>query len=168
VRAPSTDIFKSNDARVDAVVTLYFFLLSDSYREFREAEARWECYSAAQFHFDDGVKLILDSGEDYPVDHPVWSLYGEKVAEIAGRIARFEERKREKLAAFKGVHAGFIRFCSAKQIDAKRVTPGILADNDKLSALDTPDVPPSGQVADETYGMLMDEWARHDEVGAAA
>jgi hypothetical protein len=154
------DLFKTDDPRLDSIAAIYFFLISDAYREYREASVRWECFAASQYHFDDGVKLVLESGDDYPVEHPVWSQYSEKVAEIAARVARLEDRKRERLAALKGVHAGFLRFCKARQISAERITSLVLSDPDRLDALETPGVQPAGEIADETYSALDDEWNR--------
>lgn len=146
----------------EAVGKLYFFLFSDAYRELREAEVRWECYSAAQYHFDDGVKFILEgSGERYQVDHPVWSLYSEKIAEIAARVARAEDRKNERLAALKGIHAGFLRFCEDHGIDPRVVAEMQPFGQDEVAVLDKAhDVAPSGEVADQTCQTLNDEWDR--------
>ena len=154
------DLFKTDDPRLDSIAGMYFFLVSDAYREYREAAVRWECFAASQYHFDDGVKLVLESGDTYPVEHPVWSQYSEKVAEIAARVARLEDRKRERLAVLKGVHAGFLRFCKARQVTPDRITSLVLSDKDRLDALEMPGVDPSGEVADETYSALDDEWNR--------
>lgn len=156
------DLFRTNDPRLDNIAGMYFFLISDAYREYREAAVRWECFAASQYHFDDGVKLVLESGDLYPVEHPVWSQYGEKVAEIAARVTRLEERKRDRLAALKGVHAGFLRFCQTHQISPERITSLVLSDPGRLDALETPDVPPAGEVADETSSALDEEWNRGD------
>ena len=102
----------------EAVGSTYFFLLSDAYREFREAEVRWECYATSQYHFDDGVTFVLEAVKpELPVDHPVWTMYSEKVAEVGARVAQADSRKIEKQAVLKGVHQGFVRFCRAKALD---------------------------------------------------
>lgn len=159
-----------NERAVEAVARLYFYTLSDAYREFREAEVRWECYAASQYHFDDGVKFILEAVEsELPVDHPVWTLYSEKVAEIGARVAQAEQRKIEMLAALKGVHQAFVRFCATKRQD-----PGKVAGLDQaitariLELLKDESVPPSGPVADETFRLLSREWEKNLPVGRAS
>jgi hypothetical protein len=149
--------------RHSAIMRLYYFLLSDAYREYREEELRWECYAASQYHFDDGVALALEaSGSERPVDHPLWRAYSEKIAEIAARVARAEERKGLKLAVLKGVHAGFLRFCRQNELDPRELAGPRLLGSEKLAALDrSPEVAPSGEAAREAYGVLAAEWERH-------
>lgn len=157
-------LFAPNDQeeRTNAVMGLYFFMLSDAYREYREEEVRWECYAASQYHFDDGVKLILEStGTHYGVDDPVWQIYTEKVAEIAARVARAEERKAKKLAVVKGVHAGFLRFCRTNELDPQEVAGPRLLGSERLAVLErSPEVAPSGEAADEAFRALTREWER--------
>jgi hypothetical protein len=160
---------QASSPQVEAVSRLYFFLLSDAYREFRETEVRWECYAASQYHFDDGVKFILEAVEaDTPVDHPVWTLYSEKVAEIGARVAQAEERKLEMLGALKAVHQAFVRFCGARHLDPSRVAGLDQALPARVLELLRDDgVPPSGTVADEAYRLLVREWERNTPVGKA-
>ena len=157
---------------IEEVDKLYFFLFSDAYRELREAEVRWECFSASQFHFDDGVKFILEgAGEKYAVDDPVWTAYTEKITEIEGRVARAEERKREKLAALKGVHAGFVRFCGEMGLDPRRVVDMQPLGGEATAALDRDEeLAPSEPVVAETCHLLHGAWDRAlgAEAGKAA
>jgi hypothetical protein len=154
---------------VEAVSRLYFFMVSDAFREYREAEVRWECYAASQYHFDDGVQFILEAVEaQTPVDHPVWALYGEKVAEIGARVAQAEQRKLEKLGVLKAVHQAFVRFCAVKHLD-----PAGVAGLDKalparaLELLGEKSTPPTGPTADDAYALLVREWDKHLPVGSA-
>jgi hypothetical protein len=156
------------DARaIEAVSRMYFFMVSDAYREFRETEVRWECYAASQYHFDDGVKFILEAVEaQTPVDHPVWTLYGEKVAEIGARVAQAEERKLEMLAALKAVHQAFLRFCREKHLDPNGTAGLEQALPSRVLELLREDArPPSETVADEAYRLLVREWERNMPVG---
>ena len=147
---------------IDEIDKLYFFLFSDAFRELREAEVRWECYSASQFHFDDGVKFILEgAGETFPVDDPVWTAYSEKITEIEGRVARAEERKRERLAALKGVHAGFVRFCAEIGLDPRRVVEAQPLGGEATAALERDDdVLAAEPVVAETCRLLHEAWDR--------
>lgn len=152
---------------VEAVARLYFFLMSDAYRELREAEVRWECFAASQYHFDDGVKFILEAVEaEVPIDHPVWTLYSEKVAEVGARVAQAERRKEDMLSVLRGVHQAFVRFCAKKLLDPDKVAhldqtlPTRVVD-----LLKDPEAPASGVVADETYSLLQREWDRYVPAG---
>ena len=150
-------------AAVDGVVRLYFFLLSDAYREYEKEEVRCECYAQAHYHFDDGVKFIVDaSGEQFPVDHPLWRAYGEKIAEVEARIVRAEERKKERLAALKGVRLGFERFCGEHGIGgAERLAELGLSSPAKLPVLArSPEVECDPETAEETQRLLDVEWQR--------
>ena len=160
---------QAKEQAVEAVSRLYFFMLSDAYREFRETEVRWECYAASQYHFDDGVKFILEAVQtETPVDHPVWTLYSEKVAEIGARVAQAEQRKLEMLAALKAVHQAFVRFCGAKHLDPAKVAgldnalPARVLEILKEESTDA-----SGTVADEAYRLLVREWDKNMPVGKA-
>ena len=150
-------------AATDAVVRLYFFLLSDAYREYEKEEVRCECYAQAHFHFDDGVKFIVDaSGEQFPVDHPLWRAYTEKVAEVEARVVRAEERKKERLAVLKGVRLGFERFCGEHGIGGgERLAELGLLSPAKLPVLArSSEVECDPETADETQQLLNGEWQR--------
>ncbi len=158
---------QANERAIEAVARLYFFMLSDAYREFRETEVRWECYAASQYHFDDGVKFILEAVEsETPVDHPVWTLYSEKVAEIGARVAQAEQRKLETLGALKAVHQAFVRFCGTKHLDPSKVAGLDQALPARvLELLKDESAQPSGPVADETFRLLTREWEKNTPVG---
>jgi hypothetical protein len=150
-------------AAADASGRLYIYLLSDAYRELREAEVRWECYAASQYHFDDGVTFALEAvGNDVPVDHPVWTAYSEKVAEVGARVAKADDRRLEKLSVLKGVQQGFLRFCRTRQLD-----PSQVAGVDRalpahvLKALTDGGITPDAETAEETFALLMQEWDKH-------
>jgi hypothetical protein len=148
---------------IDAIERLYFFLLSDAYREYEKEEVRWECCAQAHFHFDDGVKFILDaSGEQFPVDHPLWRAYSEKVTEVEARVARAEERKNERLAVLKGVRLGFERFCAEHGIvDGGRLAELGLISPAKLPTLTrSPEMASDPEAAEETRSLLNAEWQR--------
>jgi hypothetical protein len=151
----------------EAVGRLYFFLLSDAYREFREAEVRWECYAASQYHFDDGVNFILEAvGPIVPVDHPIWGMYSEKVTETGARVARAEQRRMEKLSGLKGLHQAFLRFCRDKRIDPTQVAGADRAFPDHIAAaLKDSAIEADARMADETYRLLDEEWEAHTVVG---
>ena len=154
---------------IEAIDELYFFLFSDAYRELREAEVRWECYAASQFHFDDGVRFILDgAGQQVAIDDPVWAAYTEKVAEIEGRVARADERKRERLAALKGVHAGFVRFCGEMGLDPHRADVRQPIGGEAKAVLERDgQLPPSEPVVAETCRLLHIAWDEALEAEAA-
>lgn len=144
---------------MDRVGATYFFLLSDAYRELREAKVRWECYAASRYHFDDGLRFILDqAGEPYPVDHPLWGAYGEKLTEISARVARAEERVRERMAALKGVREGLERFAREHRLTGDRIAGGGRFPDLRLEELETGDVEADGGAAEETYQALRREW----------
>jgi|WetSurMetagenome_2_1015567.scaffolds.fasta_scaffold1079397_1 hypothetical protein len=147
----------------EAVGSLYFFLLSDAYREFREAEVRWECYATSQYHFDDGVTFVLEAVKpQLPVDHPVWTMYSEKVAEVGARVAQADARKVEKQAVLKGIHQGFVRFCRAKALDAAKIAgPDTEFPQHLMDTLGETSVAADGQTADDTYRLLDQEWEKH-------
>jgi hypothetical protein len=145
---------------MDRVGATYFFLLSDAYRELREAKVRWESYASSRYHFDDGLRFILDqSGERYPVDHPIWQAYGEKLTEISARVIRAEERVRERTAMVKGVREGLTRFAREHRLSADRITGGGRFPDLRLEEIDTSDVEADPVVAEETYQTLRREWA---------
>ena len=157
------DATDSKTAATDAVMRLYFFVLSDAYREYEKEEVRCECYAQAQFHFDDGVKFIVDaSGEQFAVDHPLWRAYAEKIAEVEARVVRAEQRKTERLAVLKGVRLGFERFCGQHGISSsERLAELGLASQATLPALArSPDTPADPETADETKRLLTIEWQR--------
>jgi hypothetical protein len=142
---------------------LYFFLLSDAYREYEKEEVRCECYAQAHFHFDDGVKFIVDaSGEQFAVDHPLWRAYAEKIAEVEARVVRAEERKKERLAALKGVRLGFERFCGQHGISGgERLAELGLTSQATLPALArSPETSSDPETAEETQRLLNVEWQR--------
>jgi hypothetical protein len=152
-----------NPAATDAVLRLYFFLLSDAYREYENEEVRCECYAQAQFHFDDGVKFIVDaSGEEFAVDHPLWGAYAEKIAEVEARVVHAEERKKERLAALKGVRLGFERFCAEHAIGGGEhlVELGLMSPATLPVLLRSPEVASDPETAEETQRLLNDEWRR--------
>ena len=151
----------------EAAGRLYFFLLSDAYREFREAEVRWECYAASQYHFDDGVNFILEVvGPIVPVDHPIWAMYSEKVAETGARVALAEQRRVEKLGALKALHQAFLRFCRDKRVDPSQVAGSDRAFPDHIAAaLKDAAVEADARVAEETYRLLNEEWESYAAVG---
>ncbi len=152
-----------NPAATDAVLRLYFFLLSDAYREYEKEEVRCECYAQAHFHFDDGVKFIVDaSGKEFALDRPLWRAYAEKIAEVEARVVRAEERKKERLAALKGVRLGFERFCAEHGIGGgeRLVELGLMPPNTLPLVLRSPDVTKDPETADETQRLLNVEWQR--------
>jgi hypothetical protein len=152
-----------NPAATDAVLHLYFFLISDAYREYEKEEVRCECYAQAQFHFDDGVKFIVDaSGEQFAVDHPLWGAYAEKIAEVEARVVHAEERKRERLAALKGVRLGFERFCAEHAIGGgeRLVELGLLPPATLPVLMRSAEVASDEETAEETQRLLNDEWRR--------
>ena len=153
----------SRTAATDAVMRLYFFLLSDAYREYEKEEVRCECFAQAHFHFDDGVKFIVDaSGEQFAVDHPLWRAYAEKIAEVEARVIRAEERKTERLAILKGVRLGFERFCGEHGIaGGERLAELGLVSPAKLPSLTrSPEVASDPETAEETQSLLNVEWQR--------
>jgi hypothetical protein len=151
----------------EAVGRLYFFLLSDAYREFREAEVRWECYAASQYHFDDGVNFILEVvGPVVPVDHPIWGMYSEKVTETGARVARAEQRRQERLSALKSLHHAFLRFCRDKRLDPTQVAGADMPFPDHIAAsLRDSAVETDARVVEDTYHLLDEEWEAHAAVG---
>jgi hypothetical protein len=151
----------SNAAATDAVVRIYFFLLSDAYREYEKEEVRCECYAQAHFHFDDGVKFIVDaSGEKFEVDHPLWRAYAEKIAEVEARVVRAEERKSERLAVLKGVRLGFERFCAEHAIGGgeRLVELGLMAPAALPVLMRSSEVASDPETAEETQRLLNVEW----------
>jgi hypothetical protein len=156
-------VFQSGDEReagLEAVAKVYYFLRSDALRELREAEVRWECFSASQYHFDDGVKFILENaGQPFPVEHPVWALYGEKLTEIEARVARAEELKLEKLAAFKAVREAMLQLCEMEGIDPEKASEFDVARPESVAKLEqTSGVPPAQKSRLEAYRLLRDAW----------
>lgn len=163
-------IDEDRERRTAAVARLYFFLLSDAYRELREAEVRWECFAASQYHFDDGARFVLEgAGERFPVDHPIWTSYSEKVVEIGARVARADERKRAMLSRLEGIKAAFLRFCREQRLEPARVAelgtsvPAGVADMERAH----PDVAPDADTLRETYELLRLEWERNGRVAGA-
>jgi hypothetical protein len=157
------DATKTDLTAIQTVMRLYFFLLSDAYREYEKEEVRCDCYGQAQFHFDDGVKFILDaSGERFPVDHPLWRAYADQVAEVEARVVHAEQRKRERLAALKGVRLGFERFCGRHGIGAEQrlVELGLLSQARLAALARSPEVVADEQTAEETIALLEGEWRK--------
>jgi hypothetical protein len=152
-----------NPAATDAVLHLYFFLISDAYREYEKEDVRCECYSQAQFHFDDGVKFIVDaSGEQFPLDHPLWRAYAEKIAEVEARVVRAEERKKERLGVLKGVRSGFERFCGEHAIGGgeRLVELGLLPPATLPVLMRSAEVASDEETAEETQRLLNVVWQR--------
>jgi len=157
------DTTKIDAAATEAVVRLYYFLLSDAYREYEKEEVRCSCYGQAQFHFDDGVKFVVDqSGETFPLDHPLWQAYAEKVAEVEARVVSAEERKRERLAALKGVRLGFERFCGRHGIGSEQrfAELSLLSPARLPNLARSPEVVADEKTAEETIELLEGEWQR--------
>lgn len=157
------DTTATDTTAIETAVRLYFFLLCDAYREYEREEVRCDCYGQAQFHFDDGVNFVLDaSGEQFPPDHPLWRDYAAKVAEVEARVVRAEQRKRERLAALKGVRVGFERFCGRHGIGAEQrlAELGLLSQARLPGLARSPDVAADEQTAAETLGLLESEWQR--------
>jgi hypothetical protein len=93
----------------------------------------------------------------------LWRAYAEKVVEIAGHVARAEERKRLKLAALKGVHAGLLRLCRQNDLKPQEVAGPRLLGSERMAALDrSPEVEPGGEAVRETHRVLATDWDRRE------
>ena len=150
-----------NPAATDAVLHLYFFLISDAYREYEKEEVRCECYAQAQFHFDDGVRFIVDaSGEEFAVDHPLWGAYARRSPRL--RREWFSPRSARNAGALKGVRLGFERFCGEHAIGGgeRLVELGLLPPATLPVLMRSAEVASDEETAEETQRLLNDEWRR--------